>query len=106
MSHRSARTTFLGRLLIVQHHQAGWPQAHIAAAMGIGRKCVKSRLSPGWRGGTCRNGMGGGRRSTTGPASAAHPSDNSRTPGPAGPPVTPGPGRWTPTTGLRPLTWR
>ncbi len=44
MSHRSARTTVLGRLLIVQRHQAGWPQAHIAAAMGISRKCVKTWL--------------------------------------------------------------
>jgi transposase InsO family protein len=31
-----------GRLLIVQRHQAGWRQAHIAAAMGVSRKCVKS----------------------------------------------------------------
>ncbi|MEV8610765.1 IS481 family transposase [Amycolatopsis sp. NPDC051373] len=44
MSHRNARTTFLGRLLIVQRHRAGWPQAHIAAAMGISRKCVKTWL--------------------------------------------------------------
>jgi transposase InsO family protein len=29
-------------LLIVQRHQAGWAQAHIAAAMGISRKCVKT----------------------------------------------------------------
>ncbi|MCR1781404.1 IS481 family transposase, partial [Nocardioides carbamazepini] len=28
--------------LIVQRHQAGWPQAHIAAAMGVSRKCVKT----------------------------------------------------------------
>jgi len=41
VSHRNARTTFQGRLLIVQRHQAGWPQAHIAKAMGISRKCVK-----------------------------------------------------------------
>ena len=41
MSHRNARTTFQGRLLIVQRHQAGWPQAHIAKAMGVSRKCVK-----------------------------------------------------------------
>ncbi|MEV0721138.1 IS481 family transposase [Asanoa sp. NPDC050611] len=41
MSHPNARTTFHGRLLIVQRHQAGWPQAHIAAAMGISRRCVK-----------------------------------------------------------------
>ena len=40
MSHRNARTTFRGRLLIVERHRAGWPKAHIAAAMGISRKCV------------------------------------------------------------------
>ena len=34
--------TVHGRLLIVQRHQAGWPQAHIAAAMGVSRKCVKT----------------------------------------------------------------
>ncbi|TWD78984.1 transposase IS481 family protein [Kribbella amoyensis] len=34
MSHRNARTTFHGRLLIVQRHRAGWAQAHIAKAMG------------------------------------------------------------------------
>nr|AHE14767.1 integrase core domain protein [uncultured bacterium] len=28
------------RLLIVERHRAGWPQAHIAAAMGISRRCV------------------------------------------------------------------
>ncbi|UQS23738.1 IS481 family transposase [Amycolatopsis thermalba] len=44
MSHRNARTTFLGRLLIVQRHRQGWPQAHIAKAMGISRKCVKTWL--------------------------------------------------------------
>jgi transposase len=44
VSHGSARTTFQGRLLIVQRRQAGWPQAHIAAAMGISRKCVKTWL--------------------------------------------------------------
>lgn len=42
MSHASARTTFHGRLLIVERHQAGWPQAHIARAMGVSRKCVKT----------------------------------------------------------------
>ena len=42
MSHGSARTAFYGRLLIVQRHQAGWPQAHIARAMGVSRKCVKT----------------------------------------------------------------
>ena len=42
MSHGSARLTVHGRRLIVQRHQAGWKQAHIAAAMGVSRKCVKS----------------------------------------------------------------
>ena len=28
--------------LIVERHQAGWKQAHIAAAMGVSRKCVKT----------------------------------------------------------------
>jgi transposase InsO family protein len=42
VSHASARTTFHGRLLMVRRHQAGWPKAHIAAAMGVSRKCVKT----------------------------------------------------------------
>ena len=42
MSHGNARLTVHGRLLIVQRHQAGWKQAHIAAAMGVSRKCVKT----------------------------------------------------------------
>src|SRR3954452_21367665 len=42
MSHGSARLTVHGRLLIVQRHQQGWRQAHIAAAMGVSRKCVKT----------------------------------------------------------------
>lgn len=41
VSHGSARTTFQGRLLIVDRHRAGWPKSHIAAAMGLLRKCVK-----------------------------------------------------------------
>ena len=41
MSHRNARLTFHGRVLLIQRHQAKWKQAHIAAAMGISRKCVK-----------------------------------------------------------------
>ena len=41
VSHANARTTFKGRLLIVERHQAGWPQAHIAKAMGISRQCVQ-----------------------------------------------------------------
>jgi transposase InsO family protein len=40
--HGSARLTVHGRRLIVQRHQAGWKQAHIAAAMGVSRKCVKT----------------------------------------------------------------
>lgn len=42
MSHRNSRLTVHGRLLIVERHQAGWKQAHIAAAMGVSRKCVKT----------------------------------------------------------------
>ena len=42
MSHGSARLTVHGRRLIVQRHHDGWKQAHIAAAMGISRKCVKT----------------------------------------------------------------
>lgn len=41
MSHRNARLTVHGRLLLIERHQANWKQAHIAAAMGISRKCVK-----------------------------------------------------------------
>ncbi|MCE5290426.1 MAG: IS481 family transposase [Nocardiaceae bacterium] len=40
MSHRNARLTEHGRKLVVQRHQAGWKQSHIASAMGISRKCV------------------------------------------------------------------
>ena len=42
MSHRNARLTVHGRRLIVQRHRDGWKQAHIAAAMGVSRKCVKT----------------------------------------------------------------
>lgn len=45
MSHANARTTFHGRLLIVQRHRAGMPQAHIAKAMGISRKCVRTWIT-------------------------------------------------------------
>ncbi|GFG52905.1 hypothetical protein MAGR_43460 [Mycolicibacterium agri] len=45
MSHRNARTTFHGRLLIVRRYQAGWPKAHIAKAMGVSRKCVHTWIS-------------------------------------------------------------
>lgn len=40
MSHRNARTTYLGRLLIVERFHAGWNKAHIASSMGISRQCV------------------------------------------------------------------
>ncbi len=42
MSHGNARLTFHGRLLIVQRDRAGWPKAHIAAAMGVSHKCVRT----------------------------------------------------------------
>lgn len=42
MPHANARTTLHGRLLIVERHRDGWPQAHIAKAMGVSRKCVKT----------------------------------------------------------------
>lgn len=45
MSHRNARTTFHGRLLIVQRYQAGWAKAHIAKAMGVSRKCVHTWIT-------------------------------------------------------------
>lgn len=45
VSHRNARTTLHGRLLIVQRYQDGWKQAHIAEAMGISRKCVHTWIS-------------------------------------------------------------
>jgi transposase InsO family protein len=41
VSHRNARTTFHGRMLIVERFEQGWPKAHIASAMGISRKCVR-----------------------------------------------------------------
>ncbi|MFB9071794.1 IS481 family transposase [Citricoccus parietis] len=40
MSHRNARLTVHGRRLIIQRHQDGWKPPHIAAAMGVSRKCV------------------------------------------------------------------
>jgi transposase InsO family protein len=42
VSHGSARLTVHGRRLIVERHRAGWKQAHIAAAMGVSRKCVRT----------------------------------------------------------------
>ena len=45
VSHRNALTTPAGRRLIVQRHlEQRMPQAHIAKAMGISRKCVKKWL--------------------------------------------------------------
>ena len=41
VSRRNVRLTVHGRLPIVQRHRTGWKQAHIAAAMGASRKCVK-----------------------------------------------------------------
>ena len=41
VSHGNARLTVHGRRLIVDRHAAGWAQTHIAAAMGISRKCVR-----------------------------------------------------------------
>jgi transposase InsO family protein len=45
VSHGNARTTVHGRKLIVARHQAGWRQAHIAVAMGISRKCVRTWIA-------------------------------------------------------------
>ncbi len=45
MSHGNARTTVHGRKLIVARHAAGWKQAHIASAMGISRKCVRTWIT-------------------------------------------------------------
>jgi len=45
VSHATARTTFHGRLLIVQRHQQGRRQAHIAVAMGVSRRCVAHWLA-------------------------------------------------------------
>ena len=45
MSHGNARTTVHGRKLIVARHRAGWAQAHIAAAMGISGKCVRTWIT-------------------------------------------------------------
>ena len=45
MSHANARLTVHGRRLIIERHQAGVPKAHIAAAMGVSRKCVAHWIS-------------------------------------------------------------
>ena len=41
MSHRNARLTVHGRILLIQRHRAKWKQAHIASAIGVSRTCVK-----------------------------------------------------------------
>lgn len=55
VSHRNARTAFLGRLLIVERYRAGWPKAHVASAMGdSGSACrrgwpaTRPRVKPGY----------------------------------------------------------
>ncbi len=40
MAHANARLTVHGRRLIIERARAGWKQAHIAAAMGVSRRCV------------------------------------------------------------------
>jgi transposase InsO family protein len=40
VSHANARLNVFARRLIVTRWQAGWAQAHIAAAMGVSRQCV------------------------------------------------------------------
>jgi transposase InsO family protein len=45
VAHANARTTPHGRQLIVDRHRAGWRQAHIAAAMGVSRKCVRTWIA-------------------------------------------------------------
>ncbi len=45
MPHANARTTVHGRLLIVERWQNGWKKAHIAAAMGVSRKCVRTWIA-------------------------------------------------------------
>jgi transposase InsO family protein len=41
MAHANARLTVHGRRLIIERALAGWKHAHIAAAMGVSRRCVK-----------------------------------------------------------------
>ena len=45
VSHANARLTVHGRRLIIERHRAGVPKAHIAAAMGVSRKCVSHWIS-------------------------------------------------------------
>lgn len=40
MAHRNARLTVHARLLIVERHRAGWPQARIAEQLGVSRGTV------------------------------------------------------------------
>ena len=40
MSHRNARLTFHGRLLIVERVRSGQPVSHVAKAMGVSRQCA------------------------------------------------------------------
>ena len=44
VSHPNARLTVRGRQLIIERAHAGWKQAHIAAAMGVSRRCVRRWL--------------------------------------------------------------
>ncbi|WFR67525.1 IS481 family transposase [Curtobacterium flaccumfaciens] len=44
MTHANARLTPRGRRLIVDSFRSGWKQSHIAAAMGVSRRCVKRWL--------------------------------------------------------------
>jgi len=41
VSHANARLTVHGRRLIIERARQGWKQAHIAAAMGVSRRCVQ-----------------------------------------------------------------
>lgn len=45
VSHGNARLTVHGRKLIVGRYTAVWKQAHIAAAMGVSRKCVRTWIA-------------------------------------------------------------
>ncbi|HEV2427831.1 MAG TPA: leucine zipper domain-containing protein, partial [Acidimicrobiales bacterium] len=40
MSHRNARLTPWGRLLLVERVASGMPVAHVAKAMGVSRQCA------------------------------------------------------------------
>lgn len=45
VSHGNASLTVHGRRLIVQRFQDGWRTSHIAAAMGVSRKCVTTWIT-------------------------------------------------------------